>query len=172
MLEFSHPQSLQSAEGNFDCTSPAHWNTAKRCLSVKFLLSCIIDQISQNQPCITARQESKPKGSCPPKEQRHVFTEIQGPPTLEQKLCKSISRGHKMLRDTSSEGTLVQMILQSIRSSRCSHKGWAEFQESLREPFSIQFNSCSAEVSITGLFQGDSVYQDPHGLWTSFTLEN
>lgn len=98
MLEFSHPQSLQSAEGNFDCASPAHWNTAKRCLSVKFLLSCIIDQISQNQPCITARQESKPKGSCPPKEQRHVFTEIQGPPTLEQKLCKSISRGHKMLR--------------------------------------------------------------------------
>lgn len=43
-----------------------------------------MDQISQNQPCTTARQESKPKESCPPKEQTHICTEIQGTPMLEQ----------------------------------------------------------------------------------------
>lgn len=134
------------------------------CRSVKFPLSCIMDQISQNQPCITARQESKPKGFCLPKEQRHIFTEIQVPTTLEQKPIQEHFQGpqhawrplqeKKISADDPTEYEVLKVLTPGM--GRISRKPC--------ESFSIQFNSCSAEVFITGLFQGDSVYQDPHWL--------
>lgn len=130
MLEFSHPQSLECRR-NFDCASPARWNTAKMWCSVNFPLGCIMDQISQNQPCTTARQESSQKNPVLPKSRHTSAQRSRAHQCWNKNLYRSISREHNMLRDTCREGKLVQMILQSIRSSRCSHQGWAEFQESL-----------------------------------------